>query len=122
MHPNLAYQSGLGDINISDDLISLKSNNKIVLHRGHIFRFLDTFILTSGSFNGRGYAEPRETNGLGFTTKGIFKLINSSSDNCTIKYITNHFVLEYFNANVNFLGNSQTNFDGLSIHFVGFEI
>ena len=122
LHPNLAYQSGLGDNNISDDLISLKSNNKIVLHRGHIFRFLDTFILTSGSFNGRGYAEPRETNGLGFTTKGIFKLINSSSDNCTIKYITNHFVIEYFKANLDYIENNQINFDGLSIHFVGFEI
>ena len=118
---DINYQSGFGDIDISENLFSLKSNDKVIVHRGHIFRFFDTLILTSGRFIGRGYLEPRQTNGIGFSSKGLFTLLNSFSNN-TIRYFTNHFVIEYFTSDVRFLPNTITNFDGISIHFVGFEL
>ncbi|MEE9430478.1 MAG: hypothetical protein V3V16_05515 [Melioribacteraceae bacterium] len=116
------YQSGIGDINISDNLINLRSNNGVILHKGHIFRFFDTVIFTLGSFNGKGYSSPRETNGFGFTSDGILKLLSTKIDEPTMKYIFEHFEIKYHSSNVNFYGDYQTNFEGLSIHFKGFEI
>lgn len=119
---NSQYQSGIGDINFSDHLINLKSDDKVMVHKGHILRLFDTVILTYGSFDGHGYQSPRETNGLGFTSNGIFKLLNNQIQEPSINYILEHFVIEYFNSDVEFFENFQTNFDGLSIHFRGFEI
>lgn len=120
------YQSGIGDIDISKNLIQLISNDKVIVHRGHIFKFFDTLILTSGRFAGRGYQSTMSTDGIGFTSKGLFKLLNSVSDNSTINYLTEHFEIEYFDSNY-LIGNmtfgfGTVNFDMVSIHFVGFEI
>ncbi len=119
---NTVYQSGIGDINVSDNLIKLKGDENVIVHRGHIFKFFDTLILTSGRFAGHGYNSTRRTDGIGFTSKGIFNLLNTLTDNRTLNYLTNHFVLEYFDSNVEFFEYLPINFDGLSIHFVGFEI
>lgn len=118
----IKYQSGLGDIDISNNLIKLKEDNKVIVHRGHIFKFFDTLILTSGRFAGRGYNSSRVTDGIGFTSKGLFNFMNALSNNNIIQFIAKHFVIEYFDANVEFFTNTPTNFDALSIHFVGFEL
>ncbi len=119
---NSQYQSGIGDINFSDHLINLRSDDKVMVHKGHILRLFDTVILTYGSFDGRGYHSPRETNGIGFTTNGLFKLLNNHIQEPSLNYIFEHFVIEYFNSDVEFFETFQTNFDGLSISFRGFEI
>ena len=119
---NSKYQSGIGDINFSDHLINIKSDYKVMVHKGHILRLFDTIILTYGSFDGPGYQSPRETNGLGFTSNGVFKILNNQIQVTSVNYILEHFVIEYFNSDVEFFENFQTNFDGLSISFRGFEI
>jgi hypothetical protein len=79
-----------------------------------------------GSFQGRGYNNARKSDGIGFTTNGIFGLINTISINSTINYITKHFEIYYFDSNLfseNFdFGNTILNFDGISISFKNFEL
>jgi len=119
------YQDGIGDIKISDHVINLIADENVAVHKGHIFRFFDTFIFASGRFDGHGFSPIKETDGIGFTSKGLFNLINQISDNCSIKFITKHFIIEYFDSNYDTridVENNKINFDGLSIHFVGFEI
>jgi hypothetical protein len=119
------YQSGIGDINFSDNIISLKSNNKVLIHKGHIFKFFDTFIISTGSFSGRYYDMIQKTSGVGFSSKGIFKLLNPYLETDALKFITEHFVIEYFDTDYiignRTFGEGTINFDALSIHFVGFE-
>ena len=123
--PTDKYQSGLGDINFADNIISLKSNNKVLVHKGHIFKFFDTFIISSGSFSGRYYEMIQKTSGVGFSSKGLFKLLNPYLGSDALKFITEHFVIEYFDTDYiignKTFGQGTINFDALSIHFVGFE-
>ena len=117
------YQSGLlGDINFPDHLITLESNGKVMIHKGHIFKFFDTFIYTTGRFVNGGYLDSRKTNGLGFTSKGIFKILKTQITQPTVNYILNHFEIEYFNSNVEFWKKRFTNFDSLTLRFKGFAI
>lgn len=113
------YKSGIGDINISKNLFSLKSSNNVIIHKGHIFKFLDSFILTSGRFFGNGYYSSRKTYGFGFSSKGIFNLLSKISDDASLHYILNNFTMEYHNANVEFFSGYPTIFDGISVRFEG---
>ena len=63
-----------------------------------------------------------QTNGIGFSSDGLFRLIGLLSKNKTIDYITSHFKIEYFDTNMEIWKNTNTNFDGISLHFRGFEI
>ena len=116
------YQSGLGDINISDHLINLKSDAKVTVHKGHIFKIFDSVIFTIGRFNGGGYFVTRETNGIGFTSKGVFNLLKSKIGTPAIKYFLTHFTINYFKSDVEFFKRYPTKFDALSVNFKGFEI
>jgi hypothetical protein len=124
----IEYQDGIGDIDISENLLQLKANENIRLHKGHIFSFLETFILTTGRISGKNLTSSQISNGIGFTTDGLFKLVSSISKNPTLKYVTTHFRIEYFdtdyeiNQNNSYFGIITKNFDGLSIHFRGFKI
>ncbi|MCB9259301.1 MAG: hypothetical protein H6612_08090 [Ignavibacteriales bacterium] len=122
----IKYQSGIGDINISENLISLKANDLVNVHKGHIFNFLNTLNLTYGYFSGRGYPTVNKTDGIGFSTKGIFKLLKKLSNNYTINYISDHIIFEFFDANnglnSDLFGKTHLNFDSVSLHFVGFEL
>lgn len=117
----MSYQSGFGDISISDNIIKLKSDENVIVHKGHIIKFFDTVIFTSGRFFGHGYSTVRKTSGIGFTSTGIFNLLNNYTDNNVLNYITKHFVIDYFNADVEFFESVDTNFETISIYYRGFE-
>ncbi len=116
-----SYQSGLGDIKIVDNLLKLKADENVIIHKAHIFRFFDTFTLTFGRFFGN-YTNIIKTDGIGITTNGLFNLISKMSKNGTIDFVTNHLELEYYKSDVDFFQNTTTSFDTFSIHFKGFEI
>jgi len=115
------YQSAIGDINLRDHLFFLIGDKNVVVHKGHILKFFDSLILTSGSFDGKGYKPAKTTNGLGYSSEGIFKLLNSISENEVLDYITKHFLIEYFDTNYDIFIGQTINFDILSLHFRGFE-
>ena len=115
------YQGMLGDINFGKHLIELKGDQNVVVHRGHIFRLFETVIITSGRYNGHGFNNYK-SNGFGFSSEGIFKLLSSSIENNVIGFIANHFVLEYYHTN-NFVDSDfETNFQGLAFYFKNFSL
>jgi hypothetical protein len=117
---NTQYQNLLGDINIGKNLIELHGDQNVVVHRGHILRLFETIVIVSGRFNGSGY-DNRKTNGIGISSEGLFKLLNASIDNPRINYLTNHFVVEYYNSNIFIDSGLDTNLKGIVINYRGIE-
>jgi len=113
---NTEYQNFLGDINIGKHLIELKGDQSVVVHRGHILRLFETIVIISGRFNGNGF-DNRKTNGIGLSSEGLFKLLNTSINNPVINYLTNHFVLEYYDTNIFVDSGFDTNLKGLVLNF-----
>ena len=98
-----------------------KGDQNVVVHRGHIFRFFETIIITSGRYNGHGFNNYK-SNGFGFSSEGIFKLLSRSIENSAIGFIANHLAIEYFHSN-NFVDtNFETNFQGLALYFKNFTL
>jgi hypothetical protein len=110
----------LSGIKIWDNLIDLKGNKQIIVHKGHIFRLFETVILLSGRMNGRGY-DNRKTDGLGFSSEGLFKILSGVIDNRIVNYLMDHFIIEYYDTNI-FTGSGlDTNQKGLIINYRGLE-
>ncbi len=115
------YQGLPGDINFGKHLIELKGDQNVVVHRGHIFRLFETVIVASGRYNGHGFNNYK-SNGFGFSSEGIFKLLSRSIENNVIGFVANHFVLEYYHTN-NFVDSDfETNFQGLAFYFKNFSL
>jgi hypothetical protein len=119
--PPYEYQNLFGDIIIGKHLFELIGDENVVVHKGHIFRLFDSFIFTTGRFDGRGYYN-RKTNGYGLSSDGIFKLLNSAVDNPIINFISNHFVIEYFDTNTFVDSGLDTNFKGFALYLKRFEL
>jgi hypothetical protein len=117
---NTQYKNLFGDINIGKNLIELKGDQSVVVHRGHIFRLFDTFVIISGKMNGHGY-DNRKSDGIGISSEGLFKILNASVDNTVINYLTNHFVLEYYNTNIFVDSFMETNLKGIVLNYRGIE-
>ncbi len=93
------YQGLLGDIKIGKNLINLEGDNKVIVHKGHIFKLLETVYITTGRMNGY-YSFTIETKGIGFSSEGLFKFLSASVDDDAIKYIADHLSLEYFSSSI----------------------
>ncbi len=91
------YQGLLGDISFTDNFLAQKGNSKVAIHRGSAFDFLETATLLYGRIDGRGYRNIR-TRGLILHTDGLAKLLFSSVENPELKFITDHFSLQYYNV------------------------
>jgi hypothetical protein len=113
------YQNFWGDINLGKHLIELRGDQNVVVHRGHIFKLFETVIITSGRFNGHGY-DNRKANGFGISTEGIFKLLSTSINNSAVDFISDHFVLEYYDTNTFVDSDFETNFKGIALRLKNF--
>ncbi|MFH0735868.1 MAG: hypothetical protein V1773_15255 [bacterium] len=116
------YQNIFGNIKLGKNLILLKSDNEVIVRIGHIFKFFETLIITSGRFSGKGYDLTNKTDGIGFSSEGLFKLLNSIVDNSAVNYITKHFALEYYDTNTFVDSPMKTNFKGLVLTYRGYNI
>jgi hypothetical protein len=118
---SIEYENIFGDIGIKN-LIALKGDQDVVMNKGHIFRLLETVILATGRSYGANYVEKfNESNAFGLSSDGLFKVLNNLIDNDVIKYITNHFTVEYYNANVFASTSWETNIKGIVLNFRGLE-
>lgn len=117
------YQSFLGDIDFFDNLLMLNFSDRVIVHKGHTFNFFETFTVTSGSFQGKGYHTRVGTSGIGLSSEGISKLFGNTIENSTIKYLTKHIVIEYFDISIfqNYNG-FETDMQGISLHIKNFEL
>ncbi len=116
---NVEYKGMLGDIKFGDNLIDLKGDNNVVVHKGHIAGFFETFILISGRYYGAGYQNIK-TGGYGLSTEGIEKLLSMTINDPVINYISDHFVVEFYNTNCFEKTSIATNFKGLSVYYKDF--
>ena len=114
--PYFSYQGGIGDIVIGRNLINLKGDDNVVVHKGHEFDFLETFTYLIGRFSGRN-DDNNSSNGFGFQTKGLFKLIKSFSGNKTFNYIVDHVNIEYYSSILYENDPRETRFDGFNFTF-----
>lgn len=113
------YQGMFGDINIWNNIIRAKGDDKVVRHWGLRFRLAETFLISLGNFNGRGF-ENYDTNGIGLSIKGLLKFLDSRSSNQTLHALSEHFDLRYYNSNY-FAGlESETSFQGIAVIIGGF--
>lgn len=114
------YQNLIGDINIGKHLFGLNPDSKVVVHKGHILNFFETVNLYFGSFNGRGY-DYIKTNGFTISLNGAFKYLSTKTDDKSLKYIFDHFSIEYTNSKVRYDYLNATNkFNNLSFEFKNF--
>ena len=101
-------------------LIALKGDNEVVVHRGHILRLFETFIIADGRFNTR-MPDGMESSGFGFSSEGIMKLYSAFAGNSMVDYAAKHFILEYFEANNYVDSFIETNYRGLVLRVKSIE-
>jgi len=116
----VTYKSGLGDINIGRNLIQLKSNDNVVVHKGHEFNLFETFTVLIGRFDGNGYYND-ESDGIGLRLKGIFTLLKAYTNNKPFNFIADHFDIEYYSSRLVFDGGLESKFESINFSFYGFE-
>jgi hypothetical protein len=114
------YQSGLGDIDFGKNVIQIKGDDKVVSHAGLQISLLETLVIRNGHFSGRGFDE-RKTNGLEIRAKGLLKLLDKFSGDPTVKFISDHFDLRYYNTTYFADHFLETNITGLALVMNGFE-
>jgi hypothetical protein len=114
------YQSIMGDIDFKKNLVELRGDSNIMIHRGHIFRIFETVVITSGRMNSEGYDQ--KSDGWGISSEGIFKTMSMAADNSVFDFISKHIIIEYFNANIYVGTFSETNLKGLALHLRNIEL
>ncbi|MDP2302006.1 MAG: hypothetical protein Q8N03_06245 [Ignavibacteria bacterium] len=113
------YQNPFGGIKPVKHLIELKGDDYVIVHKGHILRLFETLTLVSGRFNGRGY-DHRKTSGIGVSSEGLFKLLNSAFDVPGLNYFTKHFVCEYYETIIFKESILETRMNGIVLSYKGF--
>ena len=114
------YQNILGDIKFGRNLIELRADDYATVHRGHILRFFETVIFTSGRMHGGGY-DHRKTDGLGVSSEGLIKLYSLLAADSIVDYVAKHFVVEYYDTNIFVDSDAESNFKGLVLNVKGIE-
>jgi hypothetical protein len=115
-----SYQSGLGDIDFSKNIIQIEGDDHVVSHAGLQISLFETLVLRNGHFSGRRTGETK-TKGIEIRTKGLLKLLEELSDSPTIKFISNHFDLRYYNTNYFSDHPLETKMNGIALVISGFE-
>jgi hypothetical protein len=109
----------LGDIDFGKHLIQLKSDDKVVVHKGHAINLGETVKILIGSFQGR-YYESIKSNGLVISGRGLFKFIGYLSKDKTVKFIADHFDIRYIKS-TNFIDSPvETDYSGISFYLINF--
>ena len=120
--PNFSYQGMFGDIEFEKHLIQLKGDENVIVHKGHSISLVETVTILLGSFHGRGYQFNPKTNGLLFTTKGLFKWLNSELETDFIQYISRHIDVRFITSTIfDGEGGLETDLYSLSLHFANFS-
>lgn len=115
------YDGIFGKIKPLKNLISLKGEEEIVLHKGHVFDFFETFTYAVGSFKGEGLDYPHNS-AISFKTDGIFKFLSSTVTNNYVQYILKHVYLNYTTTTYFEKTALESDFSGMTIGFRGFVL
>ena len=116
-----SYQSFIGDIIFGKNLIELKGDNNVVVHKGHNFSLFETVDFMAGRFDGGGYDHER-TSGLGVRAKGVLTLLKAYTTNKAFHFIADHFDIQYYSAKIDLTDIGETRFEGVNVIFSGYEL
>jgi hypothetical protein len=113
-----SYQGFLGDIKIGRNLIGLKSDNNVVVHKGHNVNLFETISFQIGRFDGRGYYNDKSS-GIGIQTKGIFTLLKTFTNNNVLNFIADHLDIQYYSTTLFVDSGLDSNFKGINVIWYG---
>ncbi len=118
---NVSYQGMFGNINIGNNLILLKPDKNVVVHKGHIFNFFKTLTVVSGSISASNLLNVK-TSGWAVSSEGLFKVLAGSISNPSLNYIFRHFGIEYYKSSISAgpLPNQEPS--GFALYFYGIDL
>jgi hypothetical protein len=113
------YQNLLGDIKIGKNLIMLKPDSYVSIHKGHILRLAETAFISVGR---NCYYIPFviESLGFGISSEGILKLLAPDINSTFFSYIAEHIKLEYYYAEEKKVLNSY--YRGMALYLKEIEL
>jgi hypothetical protein len=113
-----SYQKFLGDISIGKNLVGLKGNENVVVHKGHNINLFEIVSFQIGRFDGRGYYNDKSS-GFGIQTKGLFTLLKNVSNNNVLNFIADHLDIQYYSTTLFVDSGIDTNFKGINVIWYG---
>jgi hypothetical protein len=118
----IKYKSISGDINFFRNVIGGNTSNEVEVYRGWRINLLNIFTYSKGRISSKGFILFDKSNGYSVNTKGIFDWLQNKLQDSTIKYITNHFSLEYSWAKYDSENEVRDNtvFKGIQLKIFGF--
>ena len=110
------YQSTLSDLKFWKNIVEIEGDDKIVSHAGTKLEFVETVSLNFGHFSGRGYPDPRETNGYEIRAKGLLKLCALWAKDPITDFLRDHIDIRYYNTDYFDYNAFQTKMTGLAFY------
>jgi hypothetical protein len=110
------YQSTWSDLNFWKNIIMIEGDEDIVSRTGTKLEFVESFAYYFGHFSGRGYPDPRETNGIEIRAKGLFKLWALWAKDPITDFFRDHFDIIYYNTNYFANHDFETKMTGLAFY------
>lgn len=96
---NFSYQTGLGDINVMNNVILGKSNVNVNIRKGWQFQVAEALYIRGGSVDGPGLAY--STSGFSVCLRGVIRLLTFWSPPATqslVEGVIEHFDLRYHSS------------------------
>ncbi len=120
LYYQIEYQNILSDLKPFENLIQLKGNDKIIVHKANRLELFETLQITSGSYNWRERKINVTSTGFGISSKGISKALNMLFKNDILDFISSHFAIDYISS-VSFKGTEfETDFSSINIYLKNF--
>ncbi|MCH7769914.1 MAG: hypothetical protein IIA49_02685 [Bacteroidetes bacterium] len=113
------YQKGIGDIDISRNILQIKGDDKVVTHSCYRIYLMETLAITNGKFSGRGF-NLSTTNGIEIRATGLLKMLGQYSSSKVFEFIANHFDLRYYRTTYS-PNKLDTEMDGIALFISGLE-
>ena len=110
------YQPTLSDLNFWKNIVEIEGDEKIVSHAGTKLEFVETVTIYFGHFSGRGYPDPKETNGYEFRAKGLLKLYALWAKAPITDFLRDHIDVRYYNTNFFYDAWNETKMTGLAFY------
>jgi hypothetical protein len=110
---NWEYQD---DLDFWKNIVQIEGDEKIVSRTGTKLEFAETFTYNFGHFSGRGYPDPRKTNGYEVRFKGFLKVAAFWAKHPVTDFLRDHFDIRYYNTNYFADHDLETKMTGLAFY------
>jgi hypothetical protein len=116
MSSDWEYQPTLSDLKFWKNIVEIEGDEKIVSRAGTKLEFVETVTLYFGHFSGRGYPDPKETNGFEIRAKGLLKLCALWAKDPITDFLRDHIDIRYYKTDYSDFNITQTKMTGLAFY------